>query len=102
LIDFSPSQKNIIKIPLVNAMDGVFDNFLWLLEEAEDLELVAHQDGKTLPLKNVSDGLPVDCWNLVDYFSEYKMLEDILDSNDTGLDSFLKKRKLDKSEESEV
>ena len=101
LKDFSGKQFLVLRKMVVLSVDRALDNFLWLLEDREDFEMVSYYKDKILSLKNISDGLSVDYWNFVDYFSEYKMLEDILDSTDTGPDAFLKKREPEKSEESE-
>ncbi|HQS85015.1 MAG TPA: hypothetical protein PLY23_09020 [Alphaproteobacteria bacterium] len=66
LKDFSSEQRLAIKKLVVDAIDGALDNFLWLLEESDEFELVAYHEDKTLPLKNISDGLSVDYWNFVD------------------------------------
>ena len=100
LKDFSSEQRLAIKKLVVDAIDGALDNFLWLLEESDEFELVAYHEDKTLPLKNISDGLSVDYWNFVDYFSKYKMLEDILDSKEDEVDIFLKKVDAQKSDAS--
>jgi len=72
---FSPEQIETVKDIIIDTVDGALNNFLWLLEQEDQIDLVSFQDGKSVSLKEISDGLSVDYWNFVDKFSKYKRID---------------------------
>jgi hypothetical protein len=75
LKNFTTEQIEIIKDLMIDAIDGTLNNFLWLLEQENQIDLVAKVDDKQISLTDLSDGLSVEYWNFVDEFSQYKRVD---------------------------
>ncbi|ARN84930.1 hypothetical protein [Candidatus Nucleicultrix amoebiphila] len=71
-------QKETLKNLVVDAVDGALNNFLWLIEQSDDFDLVAYKNKETFSLKGISDGLCGDYWNFVEEFSEYTTAAEML------------------------
>lgn len=76
LQSLSGEQRAAVEDFLIDAVDGALDNFLWMIEQSEEFDLVAYNDKGTYSLDQISDGLSVDYWNFVDEFSKFKRLDD--------------------------
>ena len=75
LANLSNIQEEAIRDLVIDTIDGALNNFLWLLEQEEQIDLISYQDSRPVSLKKVSDGLSVDYWNFVDDFSKYKRVD---------------------------
>jgi hypothetical protein len=75
LKDFSPEQIATIRKIIIDSVDGALNNFLWMIEQEDEIDLVFYQDNKACSLKEASDGLSVDYWNFVDAFSVYERID---------------------------
>lgn len=67
-----PQQSEAIKDVIVDAVDHALNNFLWVIEQHEEFDLVCYKDGRAISLRDLSDGLCGDYWNFVDMFSKFK------------------------------
>lgn len=66
------TQIESIRDLVIDSIDGALNNFLWMIEQREDFDLVCYKDDQIISLRDVSDGLSVDYWNFVDMFSKFK------------------------------
>lgn len=76
LQNLSVEQRAAVENFLIDAVDGALDNFLWMIEQSEEFDLIAYDDKGIYSLDQISDGLSVDYWNFVDEFSKFKRLDD--------------------------
>jgi hypothetical protein len=74
LSGLSTGEINAIEELIIDAIDGTLNNFLWMIEQANDFDLVACKSCQFYSLKEISDGLSVDYWNFVDSYSKYRRL----------------------------
>lgn len=72
----SEKQVDSIKDLIIDAIDTGLNNFLWIIEQSEDFDLVCYKNGETLSLRDLSDGLCGDYDSFVSMFSKYKNLHD--------------------------
>jgi len=72
LKELSAEQLSAVEDLIITSVDGALNNFLWMIEQHEEFDLVAIKDGQTYSLRDASDGLSVDYWNFVESYSNYK------------------------------
>jgi DNA repair protein RadC len=52
------SQTESFKLLTIKCVDTVLHNFLWMLEQHEELDLIVNKKNRVISLKSISDGLP--------------------------------------------
>lgn len=75
LKEISQEEKEVLEDLIIDSIDGALNNFLWMIEQHEEFDLIAYENNKNISLRETSDGLSVDYWNFVDEFSQYKRLD---------------------------
>lgn len=74
LIDKEISREEAMKKAIRESITSTLHSFLWMIDQSNDFDLVAYKDGKTISLKEISDGLcgelyTKDGW--IERFSKY-------------------------------
>lgn len=71
--DFNEIQINLLKEFVVKAVDSTIHNFLWTIEQEDELKLIYHN----VDLEEISDGLCGDYVGFVDEFSRFPAVDDL-------------------------
>lgn len=75
LSTLTPEQKEAVSDLIINNVDGAINNFLWIIDQEENLDIVAYHDNEIYSLKKISGDLSIDYWDFVEEFSRHKILE---------------------------
>lgn len=57
LVDFNPKQIEILKRIIPRIVDRTLHNFLWMIEQEDDIDLLINSESGFLSAKELSDGL---------------------------------------------
>ncbi len=70
----SSEEKEAVEDFVIDTVDGALNDFLWMMEQHEEFDLVGFHESESCSLRDISDGLSVDYWNFVEEHSQYKQL----------------------------